>query len=64
MISRNTEPPDHEPARKTSVISIALAWLVVCVPAAWGVSQTVRTSMKLLHPAPPAATQPSADKAR
>ena len=45
-----------------TVLKLALAWLIVGVPAAWGVTQTFRQSLKLFQsPSPPplAATQPS-----
>ena len=51
-------------ARPTSgrALMTALAWLVVAVPAAWGISQTVQTSLRLFnsHPAAsPPPTQPA-----
>ena len=40
-------------------MKLLLAWLVVGVPAAWGVTQTFKQSLKLFQsPPPPAATQP------
>ena len=38
----------YEP--RTSAALVAAAWLVVCVPAAWGVYQTIRKSIPLFHP--------------
>lgn len=35
--------------RKSSPAMITLAWLVVCIPAAWGVYNTVLNAMKLFH---------------
>jgi hypothetical protein len=35
--------------RESSPAMIALAWLVVCIPAAWGVFNTVLNAMKLFH---------------
>ena len=41
-----TASPTH---RKTNPLLIALAWTVVAVPLAWGVSQTVMKSLPLFH---------------
>ena len=41
-------------------IKLVLAWLVVGIPAAWGVKQTFEQSLKLFQSAPPAATRPAA----
>jgi len=35
--------------RKSSPVAIALAWMIVCIPAAWGVYNTVLNAMKLFH---------------
>jgi len=35
--------------KKSSLLAIALAWLIVCIPAAWGVYNTVLNAMKLFH---------------
>ncbi len=47
--------------RTTSPLLLIAAWLVVGVPAAWGVSQTVMRSMDLFRSTPailtPATTQ-------
>ncbi len=55
-------PDGFEPVRPTHPVStplgqkmsnpllIVVAWLVVAVPLAWGVTQTVKTSMALFHP--------------
>ena len=55
-------PDRFEPVRSTHAVSapverpssnpilILVAWLVVAVPLAWGVTQTVKTSMALFHP--------------
>jgi hypothetical protein len=53
------------PPRPTSPALIAAAWLVVCVPAAWGVYETIRKSIPLFHPpAAHAATAPTTAPAR
>ncbi len=49
---RAPEPP------RTSPLLLIVAWLVVGIPAAWGVSQTVMRSMDLFT-SPPPATAPS-----
>ena len=41
--------------KKTPAILIILAWLVVGVPLAWGVSQTWKNAAKLFSAAAPAA---------
>lgn len=55
-------PDDFEPLRPTQAVSapvekktrnpilILVAWVVVAAPLAWGVTQTVKTSMALFHP--------------
>ena len=43
---------------RTSPLLVAVAWLVVGVPAAWGVSQTVMRSLDLFRSPAPPATQP------
>ena len=35
-------------------MKLVVAWLIVAIPAAWGVAQTVRQSMKLFLPPDPA----------
>ena len=47
--------------RRTSPLLLIVAWLVVGIPAAWGVSQTVMRSMDLFK-SPPPATAPSTNK--
>jgi hypothetical protein len=42
--------------KKSSVSVILLAWIVVGLPAGWGIYNTARNSMKLFqHPPTPAA---------
>ena len=41
--------------RATNPLLIVLAWAVVGVPLAWGVTQTVKTSLALFRSPPPAA---------
>jgi len=40
--------------RKSSAILILLAWMVVGIPAGWGVYNTALNSMKLFRGKPPA----------
>ena len=47
---------DNAP-RRTPLPLLVFAWLVVGIPAGWGVYQTVLKSMALFAP-PAAATQP------
>ena len=49
--------------RRTSSLAVALAWLVVILPAAWGITQTIRTSLRLFA-APVAPAAPSAPSTR
>jgi hypothetical protein len=51
--------PADERTPRTSPLLLIVAWLVVGIPAAWGVSQTVMRSLDLfIAPAP--TTQPAA----
>lgn len=59
-MTERQESPVGQEVRKTSAAAIALAWVVVAIPALWGISQTIRTSMRLFT-APAASTvQPPA----
>jgi hypothetical protein len=51
--------PASDGQHATSPLIIALAWLVVAIPLAWGVSQTAITSAKLFQSAPPAPAPPA-----
>lgn len=49
-----------DPVKKTPVVLIALAWLFVGVPWAWGVGQLWKNAQKLFEAPPkPAATAPA-----
>jgi hypothetical protein len=37
------------PAHRTPCIWVFLAWLIVCIPAGWGITQTVLHSMDLFR---------------
>jgi hypothetical protein len=39
-------------ATKSSPLLIALAWLIVTVPAAWGLTHTVQSAMKIFSAGP------------
>ena len=41
--------------KKSSVLLIAAAWLLVAVPAGWGLSYTIQNAMKLFVTAGPHA---------
>jgi hypothetical protein len=45
--------------KKSSALLIALAWIFVSIPAAWGVYNTGKNALKLFHSAPvsPVASQ-------
>lgn len=47
--------------RKSSPLLIAGAWLVVVVPAGWGLSYTIRNAAKLFADAPAPAVAPAPD---
>ena len=50
---------DNSPAvKRTPAIAIVLAWLVVGIPAAWGVYNTGLNAKKLFAPSP-AVTAPA-----
>jgi hypothetical protein len=40
----------NEVATKNSPLLVVAAWMVVAIPALWGISMTVRTSVKLFQP--------------
>jgi hypothetical protein len=47
-----------DPAKKSSPLLIAVAWIIVIVPTAWGLNYTVQNAMKLFT-APTPATAPA-----
>ena len=54
---------DYQAGRRpTPVLTLTLAWLIVLAPAAWGVTQTFKQSLKLFTApaAPTPVSQPSA----
>jgi hypothetical protein len=53
----NAKEPKMTNNRKSSAISILVAWIVVGLPAGWGVYNTVKNSMKLFQK--PAITLPA-----
>lgn len=44
-----------KPTEKSSPLLVLLAWAVVAIPLAWGVTQTVKTSLALFK-VPPQST--------
>jgi hypothetical protein len=48
--------------QKTLAVVIFLAWVVVGLPAGWGIYNTARNSMKLFQQSPPAVTPAVAPK--
>ena len=40
------------PEKKTSPMTIALAWILVTIPLGWGVYQSVVKSLPLFHTSP------------
>ena len=53
-----------ESIKKSSAVAILFAWLLVGVPLAWGVYNTILNSMKLFHPGANGTTVLVAPKAR
>jgi hypothetical protein len=51
----------NETAARSSLPMLIISWLIVGIPAAWGVSQTFTRSLQLFTAplTPPAATSPS-----
>ena len=47
---------------KRSALTLIVAWLIVTVPAAWGVSQTIHRSLALFNSAQPPAVNPTPDR--
>jgi hypothetical protein len=45
---------------KSLPILIAVAWLIVVVPTAWGLTYTVQSALKIFSKAGPAVTAPPA----
>jgi hypothetical protein len=45
--------------KKSSPLMIAIAWIIVIVPTAWGLNYTVQNAMKLFTASTPAATAPA-----
>ena len=43
----------------SSPLLIAAAWIVVIVPAVWGLTYTVQNALKIFNHAAPAATAPA-----
>jgi hypothetical protein len=44
---------------KRSTAALVVAWLIVTVPAAWGVSQTIHKSLALFTSARPTSDSPA-----
>jgi hypothetical protein len=48
-----------DPVKKSSPALIALAWIIVIIPTAWGLNYTVQNAMKLFTSSAPAASTPA-----
>lgn len=46
--------------RKSSPLAIALAWFIVVVPTAWGLTYTVQNALKIFTSAPASAAPAAA----
>jgi len=53
--SPRNEDPGASPPRGSCTIALIIAWSIVSIPALWGISQTVKTSINLFRAPPPAA---------
>ena len=53
MESINTTPA------KRSTVALIVAWMIVAVPAAWGVSQTIHKSLALFTSIPSTSNSPA-----
>ncbi len=42
--------PQLQQAPKSQTLLVAITWLVVLLPTAWGLSYTVKNALKLFHP--------------
>jgi hypothetical protein len=51
-----------ENVKKTPVVLVVLAWLIVGIPWAWGITQLWKNASKLFQSSPPAATAPASTK--
>ena len=49
---------------KSQTLLVAIAWLIVILPTAWGLSYTVKNAMKLFHPQPAVTASPSPQAVR
>ena len=49
----------EQSGKRSSPAAIALAWLIVVVPTAWGLTHTVQSAMKIFTAAPAADTKPA-----
>lgn len=47
------------PSSSSSPLLIAAAWIVVIVPAVWGLTYTVQNALKIFTKAPASATAPA-----
>jgi hypothetical protein len=45
--------------KKSSLLLIAAAWLIVIIPTAWGLNYTVKNALKIFNIGTPAATAPA-----
>ena len=59
-----SDPTSPPAPRRTTAMAVAIAWVVVGLPAAWGVYQTALKSKALFQPPPPPATAVTAPAAR
>ena len=55
----NDQPQTTRQPVNTSPLLVAIVWAVVTIPALWGVSKTVQTSLKLFQTPTAAASQPA-----
>ena len=45
--------------KRSQALLVAITWLIVILPTAWGLSYTVKNAMKLFRPQPAATASPA-----
>ncbi len=50
---------EQQSVRKSSPLSIALAWLIVIAPTAWGLTYTVQNALKIFTKASSSVSAPA-----
>ena len=53
--------PQTTPERSQTLL-VAIVWIIVILPTAWGLSYTVKNALKLFHPQPAATAAPTSPR--